>query len=63
MTRSLLTFGQMLDGFARLRPNDLGARDLERELTFAQWNDRSRRLGNALLGLGLQKGDRIAVLA
>lgn len=63
MTKSLLTLGQMLDGFARLRPNDLGARDLERTLSFAQWNDRARRLGNALLGLGLSKGDRVAVLA
>ena len=63
MTKSLLTFGQMLDGFARLRPSDLGARDLERELSFGQWNDRARRLGNALLGLGLAKGDRVAVLA
>ena len=52
MTRSLLTLGQMLDGFARLRPDALGARDLERSLTFAHWNDRARRLGNALLGLG-----------
>ncbi len=63
MTHSLLTFGQMLDGFARLRPNDLGARDLDRGLTFAQWNNRARRLGNALLGIGLTKGDRVAVLA
>ncbi|SDE04081.1 class I adenylate-forming enzyme family protein [Ruegeria marina] len=63
MTKSLLTFGQMLDGFARLRPNDLGARDLERALTFSQWNERARRLGNALLGLGLSTGDRVAVLA
>ena len=63
MTRTLLTLGQMLDGFARLRPDALGARDLERRLSFAQWNDRARRLGNALLGLGLNKGDRVAVLA
>ena len=63
VTKSLLTFGQMLDGFARLRPNQLGARDLERSLSFAHWNDRARRLGNALLGLGLVKGDRVAVLA
>ena len=63
MTQMLLTFGQMLDTHARLTPNRLGARDLERSLTFAQWNDRARRLGNALLGLGLTKGDRVAVLA
>ena len=32
-------------------------------MTFRQWNERSCRLGNALLGLGLAKGDRVAVLA
>src|SRR4029077_1547998 len=34
-----------------------------RSLTFAQWNARACRLANALLGLGLRKGDRVAVLA
>jgi acyl-CoA synthetase (AMP-forming)/AMP-acid ligase II len=38
-------------------------RDLERALSFARWNERACRLANALLGLGLQKGDRVAVLA
>lgn len=59
----LLTFGQMLDAHARLRPEQLGARDLDRSLTFRQWNDRARKLANVLLGLGLRKGDRVAVLA
>lgn len=63
MTQTLLTFGHMLDGHARLRPDDLGARDLERSLTFGQWNDRARRLANAMLDAGLTKGDRVAVLA
>ena len=61
--KHLLTFGQMLDVHARLSPGRLGARDLDRSLTFGQWNARSRRLANALLGLGLAKGDRVAVLA
>ena len=63
MRHRLLTFGEMLDAHARLGPDRLGARDLERSLTFAEWNDRARRLANALLGLGLAKGDRVAVLA
>lgn len=63
MTRMLLNFGQMLDAHARLAPDRPGARDLERALTFAGWNERARRLANALLGLGLSKGDRVAVLA
>jgi acyl-CoA synthetase (AMP-forming)/AMP-acid ligase II len=32
-------------------------------MTFRQWNARSCRLANALLGLGLGKGNRVAVLA
>ena len=41
----------------------IGARDSRRALTFAQWNERACRLANALLGLGLQQGDRVALLA
>src|SRR3984893_15200085 len=52
----------MLSVHARLLPNRIGARDLQRSMTFAQWNDRSCRLANALIGLGLSKGDRVAIL-
>ena len=48
---------------ARLYPDRIGARDLDRAMTFRQWNQRACRLANALLGLGLAKGDRVAVLA
>ena len=61
--KDLLNFGQMLSVHARITPNRVGARDLERSMTFTQWNERSCRLANALLGLGLNKGDRVAVLA
>ena len=53
----------MLSVQARLQPDRIGARDLEREMSFRDWNERSCRLANALLGLGLAKGDRVAVLA
>lgn len=59
----MLTVGDMLGAQARLQPERIGARDLERALTFREWNARARRLANALLGLGLAKGDRVAVLA
>ena len=59
----VLTVGQMLRTQARLQPDRLGVRDLERAMTFRQWNERACRLANGLLGLGLAKGDRIAVLA
>ncbi len=61
--KDMLQFGQMLSVHARLAPGKVGVRDLERAMTFKEWNARSCRLANALLGLGLSKGDRIAVLA
>jgi fatty-acyl-CoA synthase len=61
--KNLLNFGQMLSVHARLSPHSAGARDLSRTMTFAQWNERSCRLANSLLGLGLTKGDRVAILA
>src|ERR1700743_448675 len=61
--KDLLNFGEMLSLHARLAPNRLGARDLARAMNFGQWNERSCRLANALLGLGLAKGDRVAILA
>ncbi len=61
--RDVLTPGQMLAVQARLQPDRIGARDLERAMTFRQWNARACRLANALLGLGLRKGERVAVLA
>src|SRR5690348_14931322 len=58
-----LPVGEVIRMNACLFPNKVGARDLERSMTFRQWNERSCRLANALLGLGLRKGDRVAVLA
>jgi acyl-CoA synthetase (AMP-forming)/AMP-acid ligase II len=55
--------GQVLSLNAHVHPGKIGAQDLSRSLTFAQWNARACRLANALLGLGLGKGDRVAVLA
>ena len=48
---------------AILYPDKMGAKDLYRSMTFKEWNERSCRLANALLGLGLQKGDKVAALA
>ena len=62
-TGRLVTIGETLSAQARFQPDRIGARDLERAMTFAQWNARSCRLANALLGLGLGKGDLVGVLA
>ena len=59
----LLTLGDMLASHARLRPDKLAAADSSRSLDFKQLNERACRLANGLRGLGLVKGDRVAVLA
>jgi acyl-CoA synthetase (AMP-forming)/AMP-acid ligase II len=59
----LLNLGEAVSRNARLFPSKLGARDLSRSMTFHEWNERSCRLANALLGMGLAKGDRVAILA
>jgi fatty-acyl-CoA synthase len=61
--KTVLNLGQTLTAHARLSPDRIGARDLERSMTFRQWNARACRLANALLGLGLSQGDRVAILA
>ena len=60
---SLLTLSDSLVAHARTQPHKIGVRDSQRTLTYAQWDERASRLANALLGLGLEKGDRVALLA
>lgn len=60
---SLLSAGDILARNARLFPDLKGAQDLERSLSYKIWNERACRLANALRGLGLVKGDRVAILA
>jgi fatty-acyl-CoA synthase len=59
----LLTLSDNVAAHARTQPHKIGVRDSLRALTYAQWNERASRLANALLGLGLVKGDRVALLA
>ena len=61
--RQLPHLGIALGMNARISPDKIAARDLERSMSFREWNIRSCRLANALLGLGLSKGARICVLA
>ncbi len=55
--------GEVLSFYARILPDKIGARDLDRAMTFREWNARACRLANALIGLGVATGDRVAVLA
>ena len=59
----LAHLGDALAMHARMYPDKIGARDLEKEMTFRVWHGRACRLANALLGIGLAKGDRVCVLA
>lgn len=61
--RNLAHAGDVLAMHARLYPDKIGARDLERQMTFRVWYGRACRLANALLGIGLCKGDRVCILA
>src|SRR5262249_31306633 len=61
--RQLPNLGEVLRFNARIFPDKIGACDLGRAMTFREWNARSCRLANALIGLGLAKGNRVAVLA
>jgi acyl-CoA synthetase (AMP-forming)/AMP-acid ligase II len=55
--------GIVLGMHAHNFPDKIGARDLDRAMTFRTWHRRACRLANALTGLGLSKGDRVCVLA
>src|ERR1700686_256614 len=59
----MLHLGEIISMNARLFPDKPGGRDLTRSMTFRQWNDRACRFANVLIGMGLDKGDRVAVLA
>ncbi len=58
-----LTLSESVARHARVQPNKLAVRDSHRALSYAEWDDRASRVAQALLGLGLVKGDRVALLA
>jgi acyl-CoA synthetase (AMP-forming)/AMP-acid ligase II len=59
----LLTISDAVATHAFLYPAKLGAKDSRRTLTYAQWHERATHLAHGLIGLGLQKGDRVGILA
>jgi len=59
----LMNISEAVATHARLSPQKLGARDSKRQLTYEQWDRRATQLANGLRGLGLQKGDKVALLA
>jgi acyl-CoA synthetase (AMP-forming)/AMP-acid ligase II len=59
----LNTLSDALATHARLSPHKLAVRDSKRQLTYAQWHARTEQLAAGLRALGLQPGDRVALLA
>jgi fatty-acyl-CoA synthase len=58
-----LTAKEVLKVNAAKWPDKIGSKDLYREFTFKEWNERACRLASALADMGLKKGDRFAALA
>ncbi len=58
-----MVYGDLIASVARRSPNRIGLVFEDTSLTWAQANERINRLANALVALGLKKGDRVAILA
>ena len=52
---SMLTIGEMLTAQARLQSDRIGARDLERAMTFHEWNARACALCKRIAGHGAEE--------
>ena len=57
-----MNVGSLLPWHARYRPDHVALICGEHRLTFAELDDRVNRLANALLSLGLRKGDKLALV-
>jgi acyl-CoA synthetase (AMP-forming)/AMP-acid ligase II len=57
-----MNIGSLLPRHARYRPNQTAIVFKQQRFTFAEFNLRVNRLANALLGLGVNKGDKIATI-
>lgn len=59
----LMTISDAVQTHARLHPQRMAARDSRRSLSYKDLDERAGKLASALRDLGLQQGDRVAVLA
>lgn len=62
MSGSFITMKEALTVGAYINPNKIAVKDYHRSMTFKELNERCCRLANGLLSLGLQKGDKIAMI-
>lgn len=58
-----MVVGDIVSSNARLFPGKMGIIDEKARFTWKQFDDRVNRLANAMLGLGLKKGNRVAIIA
>lgn len=58
-----MVLGEIFTRNARRYPDRIGVSYKETRLSFRALNDRTNRLANALKGLGLQRQDRVAIMA
>jgi len=58
-----LNLGEILRVNAIKYRDKIAVKDVKRQLSFLEYNNRACRLANGLLGMGLSKGDRIAVIS
>ncbi len=63
MSRTWVNIADILRMYALRTPDKVATLDMNRSLTFSQWNKRANRLANALMSLGLKKGDKVAIIA
>ena len=57
------TIGSLFRARARLTPSAIALDDGQRRLTFAALNERVNRTAHALAGLGVARGERVAILS
>src|SRR5215203_754438 len=60
---SVLKLAQAIATHAHVQPGKVAVRDSHRSCTYRDIDERATKLANVLLGLGLEPGDRVAVLA
>lgn len=58
-----MTVGDIVRQQARINARKVGLVDDDKEFTYKEINERTSRLGNALVNLGLTKADRVAIIA
>ena len=57
------TVGTLFHNRVAVNPSHLAVVDGQRKLTYTELEDRSNRLANGLLNLGIKRGDRVGILA